>query len=125
MLVKNGEVVEALRAVRILSEQKMPFGAAMAVRKLLRELSAVVDDVEAERLKLVQRYAVVGEDGQPVVEGNRYLFGEKQSEFNAGYGDLLAAEVEVSAPPLHSKGMEHVEVEPWLLVSLGPFLVEE
>ncbi len=122
MQVKTGEALQALAAMRQLAGLKMPFGPAMAVRKMVRELDAVAQDAEAERQKLIVAHAVMGEDGKPTVEGNRYVFADPLA-FERAYADLMAAEVEI-ATALTAKGMDSVEVEPSLLLALGPLLVE-
>ena len=122
MQVTTGEALRALKAVSQLAEMKMPFGSAMAVRKMVRELGQVSEDAEAERQKLILSHAVVGEDGNPKVEGNRYVFADPWA-FERAYADLMAAQVEVPTA-LTAKGMDSVEVEPSLLLALGPLLVE-
>ena len=122
MQVTTGEALQALAAVRQLSNQKMPFGPAMAVRKMVRELGQVSEDAEAERQKLIVAHGVVGEDGTPKVEGNRYVFADPLA-FERAYADLMAAQGEVPTA-LTAKGMDSVEVEPSLLLALGPLLVE-
>ena len=122
MQVTTGEALQALAAVRQLSNQKMPFGPAMAVRRMVRELGQVSEDAEAERQKLIVAHGVVGEDGKPKVEGNRYVFADTAA-FERAYADLMAAQVEVPTA-LTAKGMDSVEVEPSLLLALGPLLVE-
>jgi hypothetical protein len=122
MQVTTGEALRALKAVSQLAEMRMPFGPAMAVRKMVRELGQVSEDAEAERQKLVVVHAVIGEDGKPKVEGNRYVFADPLA-FERAYADLMAAQVEVPTA-LTAKGMDSVEVEPSLLLALGPLLVE-
>jgi len=89
MQVTTGEALRALKAVSQLAEMKMPFGPAMAVRKMVRELGQVSEDAEAERQKLIVSHAVIGEDGKPKVEGNRYVLPDPLA-FERAYADLMA-----------------------------------
>ena len=122
MQVTTGEALDALAALRELISCKMPFDAAMAVRKMIRELVQVAEDAEAERQKLIKDHAAVGEDGKLVTKVEMYVFVD-QVAFEREYADLMASQLEVTTS-LSAEGMENVEVEPGGLLGLGALLVE-
>ena len=114
------DVLNALSACNELIEVKMPFGAAMALRKLVRELSSLAEDVEAERQKLLKQYAELDDDGQIVVkDGNAVI--KDQTGFEQAYQDLLTTEVQVEHK-IQAPMFDNIEVEPRLLVLLGDTL---
>jgi len=113
-------VLNALSACNELIVVKMPFGAAMALRKLVRELSGLAEDIEAERQKLLKQYAELDDDGKIVAkDGNAII--EDQDGFNQAYQELLATDVKVEHK-IQAPLFDGTEVEPRLLLLLGDAL---
>lgn len=123
MKIKNEDVRLATDAALKLSQYRMPFKAAMPLRKILRELTNANNDIAAEHQKLIDEYTEKDDDGNPVVEDNRYIFGDNQDAFSDAYAELMAVEVDVQAT-IKASDMEDMEVEPYLLFGLGPLLIE-
>lgn len=124
MRIKNEDVRLATEAALKLSQQKMPFKAAMPLRKLLRELTEINKDIAAEHKKLLDEYAQKGDDGQPLIENGRYVLGDNQAALDAAYTELIAVEADVRQTIKASDLDGMTEVEPYLLFGLGPLLVE-
>lgn len=124
MQIKTSAALDAFRAASELSTRKLPFGPAMAIRKLVRELTAIQTDYDAERIKLLEQYAKKDDKGQFILVDNEAQFENGQREaFAVVHQELLNAPVEVSAY-LETRGLDKIEVEPVILVALGDLLVE-
>ena len=66
--MKNGELLIANQALGQLANVAMPITTALKVRRMARQLGPVLEDIEAERKRLLERYAVRDADGQPRFE---------------------------------------------------------
>jgi len=115
----NIEVLNVLAACRELTEVKMPFGAAMSLRKLYREVSSIAEDIEAERQKLLKEYGKK-KDGELVLDGDKVVF-EDEDGFVKAYDGLLRTEVEV-INRVKASQFSNVEIEPKWLIALGEAL---
>jgi hypothetical protein len=65
--MKNLEMKVAVQALGSLINVKMPARTGLKIRAMLRSLNHLLDDVEAERQKLIDEFATKGEDGDPVI----------------------------------------------------------
>lgn len=104
---------------------KMPGRVGLALRKIIRELTDALRDVEAERMKLIELHAQIGEDGEPMAQDGRYLFREGEEEvFSAAYAELMGSEIDVTER-IREQDIADVVILPGLLIGLGPLLVDE
>ena len=72
-----------------------PF-SSLSLIKFIRELSEHSADYHKARLKLVEEYALKGEDDKPVVADGKFeLDPERLEEFNEKFMELLQIEIEV------------------------------
>lgn len=128
--MKNGELPVALAALRTLSEKKMPVKTGLKIRTMLRSLSHLAEDVEAERKKLIDALSVKGEDGQPVVVQldnglGRYDFGNNLGEFERCYNELMNLDASGRPSPLTVAELGEIEIEATVLIGLGDLLEDE
>lgn len=121
--ISNGQAMLASRALQALMHVKRPVQGAMRMRALARALATQLEDVEAERRKLVEVYAAKDERGAPIVRDNQLTFpeGAAQAAFTKEFGDLLACtwECPLALAPDDFGGLD---VEPELLLMLGDLL---
>ena len=110
--MKNVDVLNALQICVGMVDDKVPFRAAMAIRRIYREASAIAGDIEAERKKLVEQYAKE-QDGDVVFKD--------EAAFVAAYEELLNTEVETSVK-IKSSAFKGMDIEPRMLIGFGDFL---
>jgi len=128
----NGiDVTNALNATQELSQRKLNYSLAMAVRRLFRELSPIKDDIDTEHKKLIEQYAKKDKEGKYVTtkkvmedgeEKEVFVFTDEQ-KFMSEYEKLLNAEVTVTSR-IKAELFSEEEVEPAILILLGDCLEE-
>lgn len=123
--MQNNDVVVANLALQQLAQMRLPLATAMQVRRLLRAVRPVAADVQAEREKLIEQYAVMVAGKPEVDERGLVNFGDKKEAYVAAHRELMALEAEIDAPLLHASTLELEEVQPALLVDLGDLLVDD
>lgn len=125
IVMNNGELVAANRALNELAEERLPVAGALRVRRLLREVQAHLDDVEAVRKELLRRHGEVGEDGQLALDasGNATFEGDALVAFLSEYEELMAQTAEYERG-LTVADLGQIEVKPAVLVGLGALLEE-
>ncbi|RZT02898.1 hypothetical protein [Cuneatibacter caecimuris] len=70
MKMKNIEVINTLQTLAALAEKRLPVKVSYAVARNISELQKISADIEKERQKLIQEYAVLGDDGKPRTKKN-------------------------------------------------------
>ena len=119
------DVVAANLALQQLAQMTLPIKTAMQVRRVLRVVQPVAADVQAERQKLIEQYAVKVA-GKPEVDDRGFVnFGDQKEAYVAAHRELMGLEAEIDAPLLHASTLELEEVQPALLVDLGDLLVDD
>lgn len=116
----------ALAGLKELSGVALPVRAALKVRRLLRELGSIAEDVEAERVRLLAQYARKGADGQPEAdERNQARFSDDaaRESFERDYNELMASEHAVTGEVIRAVELgESAVVKPAVLAALGVLL---
>lgn len=125
--MKNLEMKVAVQALGALINVKMPARTGLKIRAILRSLNHLLDDVEAERQKLIDEFSMKGEDGNPVIEdlGNglgRYEFGDNLAAFEAGFNELMNCEMAGKPAALTIADLGDVVIEPLILMQLGELI---
>lgn len=125
----NREVQQALQALQPLLNVKLPVKTAMKLRNMVRALSHITQDIEAERMKIVQELVRRNEDGQPALIDTGdgitvFDFGDNRKSFDTAYAELMNCQSvgQPAAIKLHELG--DIEIDAMTLLSLGE-LVEE
>jgi hypothetical protein len=134
--IKNRDLQTAAIALRKIVVERLPIMAALEARTLLREIEPKAQDVEDERMKIVDRHAVRGEDGkyvygEPLADGRTTVKLKSPPDYLVEETELLGYEQEVKAvmhvsllcKPLSSDGTQ-AAIAPELLLALGDLLVE-
>lgn len=70
MKMKNIEVINTLQTLAALAEKRLPVKVSYAVARNISEMQRISADIEKERQKLIQEFAVLGNDGQPRTKKN-------------------------------------------------------
>ena len=123
----NAQAQVAYGALTELSRLLLPPAGALRIRKTVRDLRAHLDDVEAERQKLLEAHGQHGEDGKLLTgESGAVQFADDEAlqAFATAYAELMAAtwstEYPVRASDLGTTATMRAET----LVALGELLEE-
>ena len=124
--MSNADVMSAGQALAELSQERLPVSGAVRVRKVVRAVQAHLDDVEAVRKELLNRYACKCEDGKLILDEreNATFDGDGLERFQADYAELMAQTAEFERG-LAVADLGSIEVRPAVLVGLGTLLEEE
>lgn len=126
--LKNADVYTALLALNEIAKLTLPARGALRVRRLVRQLNELWEDVEAVRQMLLDRFAVRGTDGNPqhVLQGGQEVIQiqpEHEEAFQMAWREVLGQEVEV-AQALEPEDFGSVELQPALLIALGDLVAD-
>lgn len=89
------EAQVTLRTLEGLADKKFPVRGTLRISTMIRRLSEIVKVVNERRIEIAEELADKNEEGQPVVEENRFVFsGENEREFNRRYNELMEEEVD-------------------------------
>ena len=86
---------EFAKAMIKLTTQPLPIKEAYRLTATIDKVNEEIDKFRDARQALVVELAEKDERGEPKVEGQSYVFGEKQAEFNSRLQGLLDHEFEV------------------------------
>ena len=125
--MKNSEMKVAVQALGSLINVKMPARTGLKIRSMLRSLNHLLDDVEAERQKLIEEFAMKDKNGDPIIHdlGNgqgRYEFGDNLAAFEAGFNELMNCEMAGKPAALTIADLGDAVIEPLILMQLGELI---
>lgn len=128
----NGTVFQAAQAVARLASCKMPGTVAIKVMRLARVLGPEAEALEGARKAVLDRYVLRDDDGKEVPERdaqNRVMPGRVLLKDKAAYWSevdkIMNDASELDVTPLRLSDVESIaDVEPEVLIGLGPFFVD-
>ena len=119
--VMVGEV-QQMGSLFKLRQQDLPITASAKLRRIVRLLSPLYEDILEERNRLVTELGKKGKDGQLVIKPGT----PEAAEFEQQFGDLMRTELEVDIHPIHVRELgTKAEVSELDLEILEPILVLE
>lgn len=126
MKITNAEGQNALKALGNLIVDRVPVGSAMKMREMVRLLSAKAEDIEAERMKLLNEHGEQKDGKLKTGKTGEVIFKDKaaQEAFAAGFTDLMNAEFECPAV-LTVADLGSVQVSTETVIMLGKLLDED
>jgi len=110
--------VQGTGALFNLRQQKLPIQTSAKLRRTVRALSPLYEDILEERNRLVTELGKEGENGQPFIEHGT----PEAAEFEQQFGDLMRTEIEVDIHPIHARELGNAEVSELDLEILEPIL---
>lgn len=121
IVMNNGELVAANRALNDLAQERLPVAGALRVRQVLRAMKAHLEDVDAVIAQIVERHALRDDDGnvQQPSPGMVSLTEDGQREYVELMGQPAEFERGVRVADLGK-----IDVKPSLLVDLGALFEE-
>jgi len=123
MQITIRELYEANDALQSLAAKSLPIPGALRVRRLMRAVREHVTDADAERNKLIEKYAQRDADGQ-IVRGEGTIQLAEPAAFQSAWGELLAENVEIEDKlvlTVNDLG-DSIQIEPGVLLGLGDLL---
>ena len=75
----------------------LPGTVRYGLAKSMRAIRHILEDIETARVKLIHEHAIRGEDGEPKLQGGRFLMSD-QNKFNLAFQELMEVENDV---PVH------------------------
>lgn len=88
------------QAIGKLSAIDLPAKQAYGLARFLKEAGEHYNEVEKQRIKLVEKYGTANDDGQIAV------IAEKMGDFVSEFNELLSVEVDVFDPQLTLESLE-------------------
>lgn len=110
MKITNGEVVKFVNGVGELREKKLPIKIGFAITRNLKALESVALAYEEERVKILDKYAEKGEDGEYVTEGDSYKIDEMDA-YAKELQELLDIENDVQFQRVKMEDLEKCDSE--------------
>ena len=102
-----------------LSRQQMPAQVSFRLARLQQAIAPDVQQLEAERVKLVKEY------GQQLENGDWQVEAERVPEFTREYQQLLATEVAVAVSPIPITALpDSLQLSPMEMLALDFLIVE-
>jgi len=96
--IKNDLLLLAAEGVRELQSERLSSVVGIKLRRISRELSQAIKDMDEERLECLKRFAEVGEDGELVAAENgnaKFKSAEAAKEFQEILIEIFSAETEI------------------------------
>lgn len=124
LLIAFGNGVQKGPVARLGESNLGSIKAKYALSRIIRQAEGALQDVEKARSALLKRYAVLGDDGEPVVVDGQATLSDPAA-FVAGYEELLAVETTLAGVrPLTLDEVADGDLSALDLIHCGPFVVE-
>ena len=124
----NTEAQQAFAALKEIAKMEVGIDLAFKIRRLLRELSAQLNDVEDIRKDGLQRFAVKNEAGQlvPDKQGNAQFANGEDAQAFIAFSEELMSKTQSYETTLTRADLEGLPaIRPAWLFALGELLAEE
>lgn len=122
--MKNGELLIANQALGQLANLAMPITTALKVRRMARQMGPMLEDIEAERKRLLERYAVRDADGKPRFEDEAKSRYALKPEFYIDWQALLDADSAAEIAPIMIAELGEITIQPAVLMGMGDLIVD-
>ena len=119
--INLGELREIVEGLNEVLNKELPIKPAYWLGKLAKKIQKEFAELEENRMKLVQKYARKGENGQPLVENNKFLFAD-QGSFDLQYKELIETDIEIDFIPIALDKLGDVKLSPIAMIGLEKFL---
>jgi len=124
--MKNSEMTQLQQALGELINEKLPIATALKIRKIIRELTPHLEDMEAEKRKIINSYVPLDETGAPSNKNNQYVFDteENKERFLSEMTELMNLEWE-SPEHLTIEELGSITITPATLLGLGDLFIDK
>lgn len=118
MKIKLSEIYAANSAFIKITNQDLPIRLAFRLGQDVRIISEIFRDVEAQRLKLVNKL------GAPNADGQTQVTQENMKTFTDEFSTLLEEEVDLPIQPINLDELGAVTLTPKEVLTLEPFMIK-
>ena len=100
---------------------------SLTLRRVVKAVDAELEHFDAERMKLIEKFATKDKAGKIVTKDDQAVFGDEGAyvQFRNEFEKLAGFEIEMDVKPIDLSKVEGVKMSPVELNTLDPFLVQE
>jgi hypothetical protein len=128
MKITNKELLSKINILQTISQRKLPVKVSYAIAKNIASINKELKIFEAEKLKIINEYALKDEKGQPITEGINFKFedDEKKQKCNEKYSELLNIETDIEFRTINTNELfkSDVDFSPAELIELDFMIIE-
>lgn len=119
--IQLGELRGIMEGLNAILAKELSIKPAYWFGKLGKKLHKEFTEFEENRVKLAKKHALKDENGQPVIENNKYKFADIES-FNAEFKELAETEIEIDFNPVSLEQLGDVKISPIVMMGLEKFI---
>ena len=119
------QLKNAQAALTKLLNQDLDVRVSLPLRRVVKAVNAELEHFDAERLRLLEKFAQKDEAGKIVVENDQAVFGDEGAfvRFRAEFEKLASVELEMDVKPIDLTKIEGVKMSPVELDTIDAFLL--
>ena len=119
------DVIGSTEVIKKLLDSPIKGRTAYKIAKLIKRLDEELALFNESRGKLLNKYAVKDENGQPIIENNGFKIAlEHVEDFNRESAELLNTSITIDSEPIILEEIENVEFTPNEMLAIEPFIKE-
>jgi len=118
MKISLQKIYDSHMSIRKLLSADLPVKTAFKLSRLAKELNGLFQDVEAQRIRLVEKY------GEKDEKGHSQVTQENMEQFSKEITELFSEEVEVDFSPISIEELEGAKLSAFDMEGLS-FLIME
>jgi hypothetical protein len=118
------ELKNAQPALTKLLNTDLDVRVSLTLRRLVKAVSAELEHFDAERFKLLEKFAQKDADGKLVTKDDQAIFDDAGAiQFRAEFEKLASVELEMDVKPIDLSKVEGVKMSPVELDTIDAFLI--
>jgi hypothetical protein len=127
MKLTNTQVITLLNGFSELQNKKLPVKVGFAITKNMKVMESSASAYESERSKIVGKYAKKDENGNPVVNNGRYVFGNQKDQdgYTQEVNELLEIENDVDIQTVTLDDLERCDDDKYDQLSVHDLTILE
>ena len=121
--VKLSTIINGIEVLQKISNSPIKGRTAYKVGKLLKRIEEEFDLFNESRRKLINRYAIKDEHGEPISDNGSYkIVPELVDDFNNEVNGLLETIVKIDLDPIPIEEIENIEFTPNEIILIDDFI---
>jgi len=125
MKVPNSKLVNSVDSLQSIGKLNLPVKTSFAIAVTLKEIDDALTVFNAEREKIINKYAELNEYNQPKVNEQGNVIITNVPDFNKDLNELLAIEVELNVNPISVEALGDIQLPPTSLMSISWILTND
>jgi hypothetical protein len=121
------QLKNAQPALTKLLNQDLDVRVSLPLRRVVKAVDAELEHFDAERMKLIEKFAQKDEAGKILTKDDQAVFGDEgvYVQFRTEFEKLADVEIEMDVKPIDLSKVEGVKMSPVELNTIDPFLVAD